>query len=230
MSILTYMPQRKVVLANGEYYHVFNRSINKEAIFTSQRNCIRVLETFNYYRYENPSIRLSYYLACGVEKRKEIFESLKNSVKENIKIISFCLMPNHFHLLLRQEIDNGISKFLAQFQNSYTRYFNTKNKRQGHLFQGQFKAIRIEDNEQLIHVNRYIHLNPYTSFVVKTLDELSEYRFSSLYEYLDKSKNSYCMKEDILSHFTDSQSYKQFLYDQSDYQRTLDRIKHLLLE
>lgn len=224
------MPQRKTVFATNQYYHVFNRSINKEPIFTKQKSNNRAIETINYYRFENPPVRLSYLLSFGQDKRQKITSSLSKNAKKLVEIICFTLMPNHFHFLLKQNLDNGISIFLALFQNSYTRYFNTKNRRQGHLFQGQFKAVRIEDDEQLMHVNRYIHLNPYTSYVVSKFEELKKYPYSSLPEYLNKEKYNICEKQIILSHFPTINKYGKFLLDQADYQRQLQRIKHLVLE
>lgn len=224
------MPQRKIVFANNEYYHVFNRSINKEPIFVKQRNCDRAVETLNYYRFENPPIRLSYLLSFGPDKRREITDKLAKDAKKLVEIVCFVLMPNHFHFLLKQNLDDGISTFLALFQNSYTRYFNTKNERQGHLFQGQFKGVRIEDDEQFLHVNRYIHLNPYTSYVVSKFEELEKYPYSSLPDYLSKDKSQIWDKEIISPHFPTSKQYRKFLFDQADYQRELERIKHLILE
>lgn len=187
------------------------------------------METLSYYRFVNPPVRLSYFLSSSSERRQEIVSSLEDAPRL-VDIVTFTLMPNHFHLLVKQLVENGISRFLAQLQNSYTRYFTTKYDRGGHVFQGQFKAVRIEDEEQLVHVNRYIHLNPYTSFVVKSLDELEEYPYSSLPEYLENRNDGICSKEIILSRFPSIRSYKKFIFDQADYQRELDRIKHLVLE
>ena len=137
-------------------------------------------------------------------------------------------MPNHFHLLLKQHMDGGVSKFLALFQNSITKYINTKGKKDGHVFKGQFKAVRIEDDNQFLHVQRYIHLNPYTSYVVSTLEDLYKYPFSSLPEFLE-NKTGICNKG-VLKSFTGKFTYKNFLMNQADYQRKLGSIKHLLLE
>lgn len=139
-------------------------------------------------------------------------------------------MPNHFHFLLKQVEEEGTSKFMSNFTNSYTRYFNVKNKRNGPLFQGKFKAIRIETDEQLLHLSRYIHLNPYSSYVVKTLKDLEKYPSSSFPEYLGKSQTSLCSKEIILGQFKNLNLYKKFVFDQADYQRRLEKIKHLILE
>lgn len=137
-------------------------------------------------------------------------------------------MPNHFHFLLKQIKDNGISHFVANFQNSYTRYFNVKWKKDGPLLLTQFKAVRIEDDNQLLHVSRYIHLNPYSSFVIKSIDNLIDYPWSSLKEYL--SSANVVKSEEIINLIGSSKKYKKFLLDQADYQRTLDQIKHLTHE
>ena len=173
---LIYMPLRIIPLVNGQYYHIFNRSINKEPIFTRLKDCQRAIFTMNYYRFKDSPLKLAYFLALGFDVRNDIMVSLIKTSKTLVDIICYCLMPNHFHILLKQNEENGISRF-----------FNTKHSRQGHLFQGQFKAVRIEDEEQLIHVSRYIHLNPYSSFVVKTITNLKEYRHSSLKEYLESA-------------------------------------------
>ncbi|MBI2103834.1 transposase [Candidatus Woesebacteria bacterium] len=225
------MPKRKVIFANQYYYHVFNRSINKEPIFIRYKECQRALNTLVYYRFLNPRVRLSYFLAKGYETRKEILKSLSQH-PQIVKILAFCLMPNHFHLILHQTEENGISKFVSQFQNSYTRYFNTKNERSGHVFQGQFKAVLIEDEKQLLHLTRYLHLNPYSSLVVKNLEDLENYPYSSLSEYLKISQNpdSFVTTELVLSFFSGPKAYKKFVYERADYQKSLEKIKHLLLE
>lgn len=118
-------------------------------------------------------------------------------------------------------MDGGISKFMSNFANSYTRYFNTKSKRKGPVFEGKFKAKRIETDEQLLHLSRYIHLNPHSSFVVKNLKELESDPYSSFPEYIQETDTSFCNKEIILGHFWDTVSYKEFVFDQADYQREL---------
>lgn len=150
--------------------------------------------------------------------------------KRLIEFVCFCFMSNHFHFLLKQSKDNGISKFMGQFENSYTRYFNTKYNKNGPILQGRFKAVMVEDDYQLLHLSRYIHLNPYSSFVVKNLADLESYPWSSLPEYLGKTEREICNKEIILSNFKTIEDYQQFVFDQADYQRNLEKIKHLLLE
>lgn len=222
------MPRRKYFLGTGEYYHVFNRSIDGRPIFDSLKDCKRALNIINYYKHSGKKIRFSKYLLLNKEMRKLIWTDLKSKTPY-IEIVSFCLMPNHYHLLLQQQLDNGITKFIQDFQNSYSRFFNTKYKRVGTIWQGQFKARHIENDEQLLHVNRYIHLNPYTSYIVKSLEALKDYPWSSLREYLQKA-NVISNGEIIRSNFNDITSYIKFVFDQADYQRELDRIKHLVIE
>lgn len=145
-----------------------------------------------------------------------------------VEIIAYCLMPNHWHLLLKQLRDGGVTDFVQQLSLSYSHFFNTKQERKGPLFQGRFKAYRIETEQQLIHTCRYIHLNPFSSYVVKSYDLLLEYPFSSLGEYIGRNDNNYCQKEDILGLFKSRDDYLRFVLDNADYQRSLDIIKHQL--
>lgn len=223
------MPSRSIPLTTGQYYHVFNRGINKQPIFLDTRDYRRALQVLKYYCYEQ-RLRYSKFMLLSRERREDLWKSAKKENKKTVNIISFCFMPNHFHLLLEQTRDNGISEFVSNFQNSYTKYFNTKRDGIGPLLQGQFKAVRVEDENQLLHLNRYIHLNPYTSFVVKKLDELLIYPWSSFGQYNGDAEDRFCETNVILSQFPDTKNYQQFVFDQADYQRELDQIKHLRLE
>jgi len=145
-------------------------------------------------------------------------------------IHSYCIMPNHFHFLIQATQDKALSNFMRNFQNSYSKYFNTINDRTGSVFQAMFKAVRIETDEQLIHVSRYIHLNPITSYIINA-EELDEYRWSSFPTYLHEGlDNAFAETGLILNFFPSRNAYKVFLLDQIDYQRRLDNIKHLILE
>ena len=137
-------------------------------------------------------------------------------------------MPNHFHFLIRGLTETGIKEFISNFQNSYAKYFNIKNDRTGSLFQPMFKAVRIESDKQLIHVSRYIHLNPITSYLIETKD-LNKYPWSSYSEYINNIE-SFIEKDLILNFFKSAKDYKKFVLDQVEYQRELDKIKHLVLE
>ena len=224
------MPGRKTPLITDQFYHVLNRGIALQPTFTTRRFFQRAIEVMRYYQNTKPPLRYSQFLALSNKRRKKILENLAKEENFWVEIICYCLMPNHFHLMLKQVKENGISKFMSNFTNSYTRYFNVKNKRNGPLFQGKFKAIRIETNEQLLHLSRYIHLNPYSFYVVKTFKELKKYPYSSFPEYLGESQVVFCSKEIVLGQFKNPELYKKFVLDQADFQRKLQKIKYLTLE
>ena len=222
------MPGRLVPLVTDEIYHVFNRGINRQPTFTDKREYQRAIDTLMFYRHTKLSLSLSKFLRLENERQNDILKLLNKS-EQLVKILCYCLMPNHFHLLLKQERDNGISKFLSNMQNSYTRYFNIKHDRDGSLFLDQFKAVRIETDEQLVHVSRYIHLNPYTAYLIKSIKELENYHWSSFRKYMEKADTTVDTKI-ILGFFKDMKTYKKFVCDQADYQRNLKKIEHLLFE
>lgn len=219
---------RKIVFANNEHYHVFNRGVEKRSTFTNKYEFRRAIDTINFYSYGNLSIRYSKFLNLSKEKKTELLNSFKKDQLQ-IEIIAFCLMGNHFHFLLKQLKDGGIVKYMAKFTNSYTKYFNTKHNRVGPLFQGVFKAVYIEDDEQLLHISRYIHLNPVTSFNIEA-EKLKSYQWSSYPEYLGAIKTRMTNPTEILSYFKNLAEYEQFVLDQADYAEQLKNIEHLIID
>lgn len=220
---------RKVVFANGEYYHVFNRGVEKRLTFTSKSEFFRAIDTLSFYRYAGLPIRYSKFLNLN-KKAKEGFMNGFGESSLQIEIIAFCFMGNHFHFLLKQEKDNGIVKFMAKFQNSYTKYFNTKHQRIGPLFQGVFKAVHVLSDEQLLHVSRYIHLNPVAGYLIES-EGLSNYLWSSYPEYLggiiDRQISN---PTEVLSFFKSKADYKKFVLDQADFKMKLNNIEHLTID
>ena len=226
------MPYRKTVLATGEIYHVLNRGIAQAPIFLSKRDYLRFLSLISFYRFFSPSLSYSHYERLPVEARKEFFEDMEKRHPKLVDIYAYCLMPNHFHLLLKQIFDKAISIMLSNLQNSYAKYFDLKNKRQGALFQSMFKAVLIETDEQFLHVSRYIHLNPNTAFLIE-IEKLSSYTWSSFPEYLNARPTSFVTTREILDMLDGSnrcEKYRRFVFDQAEYQQKLGRIKHLCLE
>lgn len=220
---------RKTVLATGEVYHVLNRGVEKRPTFTDKRELQRAIDAMEFYRFANPPFKLSKFFNISRDDRIKILKGIEKENDKLVEILSFCLMPNHFHFLLKQLKDNGISIFISKFSNSYARYFNTKHERVGPLFQGRFKAVHIQNEEQLIHVSRYIHLNPVVSFLIKT-EELENYAWSSYPDYLGLTNLQITDKKLVMSYFKTKEKYKQFVLDQIDYGKKLAEIKHLILE
>lgn len=219
---------RKVVFRNGEIYHVFNRGIDRRSIFTNKREFERAKQLIKFYRHKELPIRYSQVLQQPEVLRKKLFESVYKS-ERLIDILSYCLMPNHFHFLVKQTKDNGVSKFASNFTNSYTKYFNTKSQRTGPIFEGVFKAVYVETDQQLIHLSRYIHLNPVSSSIIAE-DMLNNYPWSSYSEYLSLSDDGIAEKELILGFFKSAGDYQNFVENQMGYAKELDSIKHLVLE
>lgn len=221
---------RKVPLVVNEIYHVFNRSVARQPIFLSNYDYQRALDIMNFYRYFNLPIRFSHYKRLPEAQKSDLMDKLKKRNEKQVEILAFCLMPNHIHFLIKQIKEKGISTFMSNFQNSYAKYFNLKTERSGTLFQTMFKAVRIETDEQLIHVTRYIHLNPLTAFILKDITQLINYPWSSFQIYLGKNKSDIINTEMILDFFPSVEKFVIFTKDQIDYQRELGNIKHLLLE
>lgn len=211
------MPYRITPLINGQIYHVFNRGVEKRNIYTNRDEYLRFLEISKYYQQVNPQVKFSQ--ADSAQK-----ENLSD--KKLVEVIAYCLMPNHFHFLLKQIDDNGISIFIRRLINSYTKYFNTKNERVGPLLQGPFKAVRIESDKQLIHTTRYIHLNPIVGYLVK---DLRNYEWSSYLIYLGLINNTLCQREKI-EELISLKDYEQFVLDHADYSMRLAEIKNLMLD
>lgn len=214
------MPCRKTILATGEFYHVLNRSLNRAPIFNNKRDIHNFLLCAKYYLSSSPPVKFSLY-------RKNVNKYQINLNDPIVKILAYCLMPNHFHFILLQNHDNGIRTYIQKLSNSYVHYINLKTKRKGALFESTFKAIRIESEEQLIHLSRYIHLNPVTAYLVK---RPQDYEYSSFSAYMGSESLIPVESSLILSQFSDLNKYKNFVLVRSDYQRKLDEIKHILLE
>lgn len=142
------------------YYHIFNRGVEKRPAFKNVRDYQRFLGTALFYRH-NQKLSYATFQRLGPKAqmvyRQTNPEGLSN---QRVRIAAYCLMPNHFHFLLKPIEPAGVTKFIADVANSYTKYFNIKNERTGYLFQGTFKAKEIRSEPSLLQLSRYIHLNP----------------------------------------------------------------------
>jgi len=216
------MPTRKMKLVEGEIYHVFNRGIGGFNIFNDVKEYTRMKEEFSFYKAGKV---LSKFSMKDEDSQPQL--RIGPSSGEIVKILAYCLMPTHLHLILRQQENNGISIFVNLILKSYSRYFSEKYKRKGPLWEGRFKNILVKTDEQLLHLTRYIHLNPVSSCQVNLP---SEWPFSSYREYLGllREQERICAFSDYLD--IEKNSYRQFVESRIDYQRQLEVLKHLLLE
>lgn len=216
---LNNMPYRFTPFADQSFYHIYNRGVEKRIIFLDERDYQRFLQTLYHYQFDKPVPSFS--------KRKGLNSQNFTQNTPIVEIIAFCLMPNHFHLLIKQCKENGVSEFMSKVINSYTKYFNARHKRVGPLLQGMFKAVSIDSDIQLMHVSRYIHLNPFVSNLTRDLDN---YLYSSYPDYIGLAKGKICNKKPVLNLFKDSDDYKEFVVDHSDFAKEIEHMKHLLIE
>lgn len=201
-------------LANNCYYHIYNRGVEKRSIFKSFQDCQRFLNTINFYRLYPTPRKLSTHLSFDSPPLPAHIKQ-----KELVRILCFCLMDNHFHLLIQQSEERGVSEFMRRVSDSYTRYFNTKYSRVGALFQGKFKAKIIESDEYLLQLSKYIHRNPLTLPMWK--GQLSNYQFSSYSYYLNNKKiaHNLCCTDLLANYYkssNDKLSYQSFVEDSSE--------------
>ena len=147
-----------------EYYHIYNRGVGKKIIFKDDRDRIRFLFLILYFQAENNFSRIPKIVSSYVQHR--VFNTGNNDVENEIikerfvELTAFALMPNHFHLIVKEAKEGGMGKYMQRVLDSYTKYFNIRYGVSGHLFEGPYKAVHVGDNEQLLYLSAYIHLNP----------------------------------------------------------------------
>ncbi|MEK7114010.1 MAG: transposase [Patescibacteria group bacterium] len=208
---------RTFSFASGEFYHIYNRGTEKRNIFMSRADRDRFLALLYFANQSDPvDLKLQ-----GSTLLKIVEERTGDPL---VEIAAYCLMPNHFHLLIRELEDGGISKFMQKLTTGYTMYFNKRHDRNGSLFQGRFKATHVEDDRYMRYLISYIHLNP-----VKLIDPkwketgianrmhaekyLETYTYSSYLDYLGKKR----LEEMILSrkalpeYFSSGSDFKNFV-------------------
>lgn len=194
------------IYAENAYYHIYNRGIDKRDIFMEDNDYKVFLHFLK--RYLTPPPELPNW-------RSDLFDK--------IQLISYCLMPNHFHLMIKQLTKDAISNFMQSLINSYVCYLNKKLNRRGSLFEGRYKAVLIETESQLLHLTRYVHLNPLDFSPLQTdpIKYLLEYPYSSYKDFLGKRQTEWVHPEEILHFFKSAKktnlkdilSYQSFIED-----------------
>lgn len=207
---------RTVQFANGEFFHIYNRGVDKRIIFQDSSDYLRFLRSVKEFNDNNHTY--SYSTLSSPRKITTIDSD------PLVRVVAYCLMPNHFHLLLEQLCDNGITNFLHRLGTGYTNYFNLKNKRIGRLFQGSYRAIRVDSTDYLLHLSRYIHLNPLDLVfpdwkLSHKLDQssvqglLDMYPWSSYHSYMnpENTEGALVSSSTVLSCFRDRKDYDDFV-------------------
>lgn len=220
---------RKDLLVTGEVYHIFIRSIADYKIFNNEEEFLRILNLLKYYQFNN-DLRFSDFLELNIVQKEGLNNAIEIILKDKeklVQIITYCLMPTHIHLVLKQLKEKGISEYMRRALDGYTRYFNTIHKRKGPLWEGKFRNVLVQSDEQLLHLTRYIHLNPVTALLI---NKPENWEHSSYKEYLGKVKDnsSMCQFNNVLK--INPSVYRKFVNDQISYQRELAKLKKLLLD
>jgi len=206
---------RNPVFENGQIYHVYNRGVEKRTTYQDDGDRLR----FIHHLYECNDAAQTRNLTYHLSKDGALGQHSRRKRDLLVQILAFTLMPNHFHLLLKQLQDGGVSKFMQKIGTGYTMFFNTENARSGALFQGKFKAVHVSDTPQLLYVLQYIHLNPVPLFAEATsfgskYDLLRAYRWSSLPDYLGiHNFSSITHRDEMLALFGGAKKYERDLQD-----------------
>lgn len=188
------------------YFHIFNRGVGRRTIYKDKKDYSVFLNLLKRYLGEEPI----------KDKQNREYPWYHNEMQ----LLAFCLMPNHFHLLIYQENEEAMTKLLRSLGTAYTMYFNKRYKRVGHLFQDRFKASRISNDAYLLHISRYIHLNP---------KDYLKWEFSSLPYYLDQKHSNWVRPQPILDLF-EGESYINFVKDYESHKKIMDEIKSELAD
>lgn len=219
---------RKIKIAPNEYYHIYNRGNNKQNIFIDERDWSRFLFLIFYLQSPFVFYNIGRYVNNFVRHRVfNVSKTMHENVIKNqtIELINFALMPNHFHLIIKEVNEGGISRYMQRIQDGYTKYFNTKYGLSGHLFQGPFHAIHIDNNEQLLHLSAYIHRNPRE--ISRWKNKEHQFSWSSFQDYIYENRWEDILKKEIISEqFSSNKEYRNFV-DNSGTKMSLDK-KHLI--
>lgn len=195
---------RKIKFVTGEFYHIYNRGVDKRALFNNQYDVVRFLQCMD----EFNTVSLTGGLYANSFVAQEL--KAKRRLRRLVNIVAYCLNPNHYHFILEQVAENGISQFLKRLGGGYSWYFNNRYQRNGALFQGPFKAKLIDSNEYMLHLSVYINLN----FKVHQLsDRVAKLVKSSWEEYTTNKQIKVCKTEIVLDQFKSRYSYKEFALD-----------------
>jgi len=212
--------QHRIKYYDGQFYHICNKSISNYAIFRSVKYAQRFLDVVDYY---NNTEDIQNF---GKERQlKELILPGLLQVNESriVDLYAYCVMPDHYHLLFKVIEPHHITSYISKVQNSYTRYYNLQSQRKGPLWQSHFRAVQISSDEQLLHVSRYIHLNPTTA---KLVDNPYQWPYSSYFSYI----HSDILNKKTALRVNNREIYRKFVEGNIEYQKKLKEIKKLMFD
>lgn len=211
---------RKEVFENGEYYHIFNRGVDKRLIFGDQYDVQRFLQSMEEFNVVKP-------IGSIYENSFRKKDALGNPVSKLVDFVCYCVNPNHYHFVLKQVKDKGIEKFMHRLNLGYTKYFNQKYERNGVLLQGRYKAVYVLNNEYLLHLSVYVNLNNKVHQLGNSVSKLAR---SSWGEYIGRYKEDFCDKDIVLSQFKNLKEYENFAKNSLNYICEKKELEKILLE
>lgn len=213
---------RKAQFVTGEYYHIFNRGVDKRSIFDGKYDYGRFMQSMEDFNTTEP---IGSIFEHSFRKRLQLGNPVSKLEKGKplVGFVAYCLNPNHYHFILHQLVDRGIEKFMHKLGLGYTKYFNQKNRRSGVLFQGPFKGIHIDSNEYLLYVSAYVNLNNRVHSLGNGVSK------SSWDEYF-KNRAGFCDKGVILDQFKNFSEYRNFARGALKIMLERKEMNHLLLE
>lgn len=202
------------IFREGHYYHVYNRGNNRAIIFHDQQDYEQFLKRFKLVLGQ-PSAPLVMYK----DKKNRVLR-ITPLPANAFSILSYCLMPNHFHILIKQNTAITIDRLITKLCTSYAAYYNKKYEHVGHIFQDAFKAKLVDSDEYLSYLSAYIHNNP---------TDISKYPYSSFFDYTNKRSGKLCTKEIILAYFSNNpKAYEDFVLGYNA--KKEEKVSHLLFD
>lgn len=192
------MSIRKTNFVEGEYYHIYNRGVEKRNIFTDKRDLDRFIQSIGEFNTKDP--------IGSLYQNSFVKERLGGKASKLVSFVAYCLNPNHYHFIITPLVEGGIEKFMQKLGTGYTMYFNNRQKRSGVLFQGKFKSKYIDSNEYLLKLSSYVNFNNCDENG-KVKNKLS---ISSWEEYIGHSDLNFCDKSIILEQFRSKKEYENF--------------------
>lgn len=222
---------RRDPFVENEYYHIYNRGVDKRDVFLDEKDFKRFLLAMRLLNHKQDGLMIRWrdHKKTYPQNSLQNFLTLNVRKKERlVEILAYCLNPNHYHLLLKQAGENdGIKIFMQRLGNSYTKYFNEKNERSGVLFQGRFKSARIKSTSQLLRMSVYVNSN----CEIHGLAKAESYRWCGFSEYLRSINGGLCDKSVIMSHFNANNNYENYARENIlDFKRIKEDEKSFLLE
>jgi putative transposase len=199
---------RKAPFVQNEYYHIYNRGVDKRDVFLDDWDYGRFLLAMDLLNDEQDGLMIRWRDYKKHHPEELVQNFLPTAVKQRsplVEIVAYCLNSNHYHLILKQNNGIGIKLFMQRLGNSYTKYFNKKNKRNGVLFQGRFKSTHIEPNN-FLRMSVYVNCNT----EIHGIHSASNYKWCGFSEYLGKANSRFCKKEIILDQFKSSEEYLEY--------------------